>query len=129
MATLDHKHLLIRANCENIPKQTYPIDNKLEELVKVIDMKILTGPFCAWCPMPGNIGWSGTVIIETSHIAWHSWNETGIINLDVYSCKSFNISDVITWMEEFLPTHMDYKFLDRNTGFKTLETEYLEFDN
>jgi S-adenosylmethionine/arginine decarboxylase-like enzyme len=126
---LDHKHLLIRAECENIPRQGYPIDKKLEHLVELIEMKILTGPFCAWCPVVGNTGWSGTVIIETSHIAWHSWNETGLINLDIYSCKDFDVHSVIEWMEEFKPTYMDYKFLDRNNGFKTLKQDNLEFDN
>jgi len=126
---LDHKHLLIRAECERIPGRDFDLKVKLEELVDLIDMKILAGPMTAWCDMPGNIGWSGTTIIETSHIAWHSWNESGLLNLDIYSCKPFDPHKVIAWADVFKPTHMEYKFLDRNTKFATLEQDTLEFDH
>jgi S-adenosylmethionine/arginine decarboxylase-like enzyme len=96
--------------------------------VRHIDMKILSGPHTAWCPVVGNTGWSGTVIIETSSITFHSWTESHypVIQLDVYSCKEFEIDTILLWLRQFDPERVDYKFLDREYDFKEIKSETLE---
>ena len=91
-------------------------------------MKILAGPTTAWCPVEGNRGWSGTVIIETSSITFHSWMESHypVIQLDVYSCKDFAVDTVLLWLRQFDPERIDYKFLDRETEFRILDVNKLE---
>ena len=118
---LVHKHLLIRALVDQAPNKDFDLDSALLDLVTRIDMKILAGPFTAYCPNKGNEGWSGTCIIETSHIAIHCWNEPkpNVIQLDVYSCKALDINEVTDWLNQYFGIMMmDYKFLDRENGFE-----------
>ena len=119
---LQHKHLLVRAEVNSPPQQDFDLRSELESLVRHIDMKILAGPMTAWCPMEGNVGWSGTVIIETSSITFHSWTEAHypVIQLDVYSCNDFEIATVLLWLRQFEPERIDYKFLDREAGFEEI---------
>jgi len=118
---LVHKHLLVRALVDQAPDKNFDLDSALQDLISRIDMKILAGPFTAYCPVAGNVGWSGTCIIETSHIAIHCWNEPrpNVIQLDVYSCKDFQIKDVTDWLNEYFGVLIvDMKFLDRENGFE-----------
>ena len=127
---LHHKHLLVRAEVNSPPLKDFDLKSELESLVRHINMKILSGPHTAWCPVKGNIGWSGTVIIETSSITFHSWTESHypIIQLDVYSCKDFSIKTVMMWLSQFDPERVDYKFLDREHNFRTILDEQVKFD-
>ena len=126
--TLKHRHLLIRAEVNSPPQRDFDLGSELRSLVKHIDMKILAGPTTAWCPVEGNRGWSGTVIIETSSITFHSWTESHypVIQLDVYSCKDFEIKTVLLWLQQFEPERIDYKFLDREHEFKTIAVNSIE---
>jgi len=106
------------------------VDLMLKNLVKIIGMKILSGPHTVWCPVAGNTGWSGTVIIETSSITFHSWTESHypVIQLDVYSCKDFEIAAVLKWLSAFAPTKVDYKFIDREHAFTEILTQHMTFE-
>ena len=120
---LQHKHLLIRAEVNSPPLNDFTkerMDAEIASLIKKIDMEILSGPHSAYCLDTGNLGWSSTAIITTSSITFHSWSETGVIQLDVYSCKDFRIKDVFTWLAQFDIERLDYKYLDRENGFTTL---------
>lgn len=125
--SLEHKHLLVRAEVKTPPLQMDNLEVMLRNLVKMIDMKILAGPHTAWCPVEGNMGWSGTVIIETSSITFHSWIEDQypVIQLDVYSCKDFEVSTVIEWLSVFTPVKIDYKFIDREHDFTEIQQDSL----
>jgi S-adenosylmethionine/arginine decarboxylase-like enzyme len=121
---LVHKHLLIRALVDEAPNKDFDLDSALLDLVTRIDMKVLAGPFTAYCANEGNVGWSGTCIIETSHIAIHCWNEPkpNVIQLDVYSCKDFDINEIVDWLNHnFGLMMMDQKFLDRENGFEYIQ--------
>ena len=120
---LQHKHLLVRAEVNSPPLYNFSsrrLDLEIRSLINKIDMEILSGPHSAYCEEPGNLGWSSTAIITTSSITFHSWTETGVIQLDVYSCKDFRIRDVFTWLAQFDIERLDYKYLDRERGFTTL---------
>jgi len=120
---LQHKHLLIRAEVNSPPLNDFTqerMDAEIASLIRKIDMEILSGPHSAYCLDTGNLGWSSTAIITTSSITFHSWSETGVIQLDVYSCKDFRIKDVFTWLAQFDIERLDYKYLDREKGFTTL---------
>jgi len=120
---LQHKHLLIRAEVNSPPLNDFTkerMDAEIASLIRKIDMEILSGPHSAYCLDTGNLGWSSTAIITTSSITFHSWSETGVIQLDVYSCKDFRIRDVFTWLAQFDIERLDYKYLDREKGFTTL---------
>jgi S-adenosylmethionine/arginine decarboxylase-like enzyme len=49
-----------------------------------------------------------------------------VIQLDVYSCKDFEIKTVLLWLQQFEPERIDYKFLDREHEFKTIAVNSIE---
>jgi len=81
-------------------------------------MKICAGPISEHVDVVGNIGVTAVVVIETSHIAIHVWSEPNpaLIQMDVYSCSSFNPQDIFDELKQFDPVKMEYKFLDRELG-------------
>jgi S-adenosylmethionine/arginine decarboxylase-like enzyme len=115
---LVHKHIIIRAEVLNPPKAEYETCDKVKNLIEQIGMKILMGPFAKYCEMKGNRGLTVATIIETSHIVMHSWDETvpANIQLDVYTCGEFKPETVFNWLQQFNPTKIDYKYLDREHG-------------
>ena len=117
---LYHKHLLVNA------KITKPLQNEnegsefLRNLVNKIDMKILQGPFATYLDVPNNRGLTAIVLIETSHIAFHIWDESdpALLQFDLYTCgplKHRDVLDVIN--EQFEPTFLEYVLFDRQNGF------------
>jgi S-adenosylmethionine/arginine decarboxylase-like enzyme len=115
---LVHKHLIIRAEVDNPPTEPEFIKSWLTNLVSTIGMKICMGPISLYVDVPGNRGVTGVVIIETSHIAIHVWDETapGLLQLDVYTCGSLNPMQVFSALKEFNPSKVDYKYLDRESN-------------
>ena len=68
------------------------LEQWLEEFIGFIGMKIMMGPYVAYCENEGNRGITGIAVIETSHIAMHVWDEPvpAMMQLDVYSCAEFD---------------------------------------
>jgi S-adenosylmethionine/arginine decarboxylase-like enzyme len=63
-------------------------------------------------------------LIETSHIVLHIWDEQepGLFQLDVYSCKLFDLDIVISSLKEsFSITKLQYKFLDRKSDLVLID--------
>ena len=125
---LVHKHLLVRAEVNSPPlfKDRELIDNSMKQLIKDIDMNILSGPHTKWSDVEGNEGYSSVAIIDTSSITFHSW-KNGVIQLDVYSCEDFAIKKVFMWLAQFDLEKVDYKYIDRDQGFKTLDNNELSW--
>ena len=120
---LVHKHLIIRAEVNKTPKDPSWCHGWLTGLVGKIGMKICQGPITAYVDEPGNAGLTGVVIIETSHIALHVWDETnpGLMQLDVYTCGPFDTSIIFEELKQFDPTKVEYKYLDRENGLTEVE--------
>lgn len=120
---IKHEHLIVRVECDKII--TCPEETKiwLKQLVSILGMKIVSGPHTAYVDIPGNRGITGVVIIETSHVAIHCWDEQSpqLLQLDVYSCATVNINDVLKHLAIFKPTKIEYKFLDREHGLKIIQ--------
>jgi hypothetical protein len=45
----------------------------------------------------------------------------------VYSCKDFKIKTIWEWLAQFDLEKVDYKYLDRDQGFKTLDQNELSW--
>lgn len=120
---IKHKHLLIRAEVSEPPKNEEHIIFWIKELIKKIDMKLLAGPYATKVTKTGNAGLTGVAIIETSHIVMHTWDENNpsLIQLDVYSCKDFKETDVLNCLSKFKPIEVDYKYFDRENNFKDIK--------
>jgi len=115
---LQHKHLIVRAELTHPPACADDIKIWMADLVKVIDMKILMGPYAIYSNMPGNKGLTAVTIIETSHISLHVWDEfsPALAQLDVYTCSTLNIDDVFNAIQQWDPVKVEYKYLNRETG-------------
>lgn len=119
---LEHKHIIIRAEVKNPPKDEIIAVESLKDLIKQIDMKLLMGPYAKYVEMEGNRGLTVAAIIETSHVVLHSWDEVepAIIQLDVYTCGAFNPNTVFDWLQRFGVVKADWKYIDREFDIKEL---------
>lgn len=122
---IQHKHILINALVDS-PLQT---ENEatafLQSLVESIDMKIIAGPFAKYLDVPGNRGLTAVVMIETSHIAFHIWDEKdpAVLQFDLYTCGALDVDLVLQRVkDQFDVVLLDYRVYDRETGF-VLEKE------
>lgn len=125
-----HKHLIIRAEVNNPPTDPKTLEQWLKDFIGFIDMKIMMGPYVAYCDKEGNRGITGIAVIETSHIAMHVWDEPvpAMMQLDVYSCAEFDpyrIADKLK--QDFDVVKLDYKFLNRETGLKPIRLKKSQF--
>ncbi|MEC7864384.1 MAG: S-adenosylmethionine decarboxylase [Pseudomonadota bacterium] len=117
---LEHKHLLIRAEVIDCPMRDdlgYVL-SWMNNLIDKIDMKLMQGPNITYVDQEGNRGITCMALIETSHIVLHIWDEQspGLFQLDVYSCKSFDLNIVLNCLNEsFKISKIQYKFLDRKS--------------
>jgi S-adenosylmethionine/arginine decarboxylase-like enzyme len=115
-----HKHLLVNAKVENpINTEEQGVDF-LTRLVESIDMKIIKGPFASYVDKPGNRGLTAIVMIETSHIAFHIWDEQdpSLVQFDLYTCGELNLAKVLlAFGETFKVVSLDYQLFDRENGF------------
>ena len=105
-----HKHLIIRAEVNHPITSEKELRKWLRNLVKKIDMKIIKGPYAAYVSKEGNRGLTGIVMIETSHISIHIWDEESpaLVQCDVYSCAEFSSNEGLA---EFVP--MDVVTIDK----------------
>ena len=123
MKILEHKHLIIRAEVSNPPTDEAWLHNWLNTLVEKIGMKVCRGPITAYVDMPGNEGLTGVVVIETSHIAIHVWDsvDPALVQLDVYTCSTLDKDIIFKELEQWNPTKVEYKYLDREFGLKEVK--------
>ncbi|MFZ9741207.1 MAG: S-adenosylmethionine decarboxylase family protein [Candidatus Nanopelagicaceae bacterium] len=115
-----HKHLLVNAKVTNPMNTEEEGINFLKFLVDQINMKIIKGPFASYVDAEGNKGLTAVVMIETSHIAFHIWDEPnpGLLQFDLYTCGSLDLYKAIDILKEhFNVVEMDYVLFDRENGF------------
>ena len=117
-----HKHLIIRAEVNRPLKSEKETKQWLRKLVKKIDMKIIKGPYASYVSKEGNRGITGVVMIETSHIAVHVWDETtpALVQCDVYSCAEFSSNEVLAEFIDMEVTKIDHIMLDRADEIKSI---------
>ena len=117
-----HKHLIIRAEVNRPITSEKEIKKWLRKLVKKIDMNIIKGPYASYVSKEGNRGITGIVMIETSHIAMHVWDELtpALVQCDVYSCAEFSSSEVLMEFVVMEPTKIEHVLLDRAEEIKTI---------
>lgn len=71
------------------------IYHSLVDLAQKIGMRIILPPVLVpWnpplCTDPADWGYTGVLIIAESHIAFHTWPEKKLLNVDISSCKDFD---------------------------------------
>ena len=65
----------------------------------------------------GYLSWTGLIGIITSHISFHYWTKEKYLQLDIYSCKEFNIEKTRKFLKDFWKSSEEkILFIERNSG-------------
>lgn len=113
---LFHQHLLIRAFVENPPEKEEVLNQWMTELVEDIGMKVVVPAKSKYVDAEGNEGLTGSINIETSHMAIHIWSKQNParIEMDVYSCACFKRSTILEKLNEWGLIKFHSMMIDRN---------------
>lgn len=116
MQDLDHKHMLVTAHFVSPPQDINKLKKWIADLVEAVDMKILVQPNLIYCDTVGNEGITGTTVIETSHCAFHIWDNGNppVMQFDLYSCKRFDPNIVANLFSELNAVNIAWTLIDRN---------------
>lgn len=97
-----HNQLLVNGKARNPMIGEQETIDWMKSLVEQIDMNIIQGPYASYVTKEGNRGVTCVVMIETSHIALHVWDETdpSLIQFDLYTCSTLPVDDVLKNLEE-----------------------------
>jgi S-adenosylmethionine/arginine decarboxylase-like enzyme len=121
-----HNHLLVNGYSLIPPTDEGKTIEWMKNLVESIDMKIIQGPFASYVSKEGNRGLTAIVMIETSHIAMHVWDEEdpAFVQFDLYTCSTLPVERVLKDLEDTFGLH-NYQsmVLERSQGFKVIERE------
>jgi S-adenosylmethionine/arginine decarboxylase-like enzyme len=118
---LQHKHLLVQGRINQPLTDEREAERWLHWLVQQIDMKVVLSPRAFYVQAVGNRGITASVNIETSHIAFHIWDEQEppLIQFDLYTCGPLDHEQVIGLLNRKLDFEsMQYLVLDREDGFQ-----------
>lgn len=120
---MEHRHLIIRAEVLEPPKSILFIERWLINLVIDMGMKVAAGPVVSYITKKGNRGLTAAILIETSHIVIHVWDELdpALIQLDIYTCSPLDVEEAVGKINPFKPIKVEYKFLDRNENLIIIE--------
>lgn len=122
-----HKHLLVNAKVKDPMRSEDEAISFLTNLVESIDMKIIKGPFASYVDKEGNRGLTAIVMIETSHIAFHIWDEQdpSLLQFDLYTCGQLDFPKVMeAFNKAFNVVELEYELFDRADGFKLEQSGY-----
>jgi len=111
-----HKHMIVKAEIYKPLTDAGYAKKFLASLVKRIGMVPVTEPQAVYVAESGNEGFTGSINLATSHIAFHIWDNAKLMMLDVYSCKEFNPGDVLQHIDGMIGLEKyEYMIIDRNT--------------
>lgn len=99
---------LSEAPHEDLQQAIESLKYTLKLIVQTVQMTPMCEPQIFYCDTEGNEGLTGFIVIETSHISFHWWSTTGLLQFDVYSCADFDTQLV----EDTLRAQFSDKYLD-----------------
>lgn len=108
MSSQYHIHMLVTGKINNTKILPEELCEWFSNLVKMVNMEEFHAPIAKYDTTEGNEGVTGIVLITTSHSSVHIWEENGLIQFDLYSCKDFDIDPVISEIDRMF----DYEFLN-----------------
>lgn len=88
----------------------------MTELVADIGMKVVVPAKSKYVDAKGNEGLTGSINIETSHMAIHIWSEESLpkLEMDVYSCACFETQTILSKLDEWGLIKYHSMIIDRN---------------
>lgn len=129
MKKLQHIHIMVKAEILS----THALDLEglkswLRKSVEEQGLEPVIGPSVVQVDDVGNEGPTGSVNIKTSHMAFHLWEKTGLLQADLYTCGPLDIQKFLAAFAVFNPTKIEYLVLDRATGFTVTEAGTLSHE-
>jgi S-adenosylmethionine/arginine decarboxylase-like enzyme len=124
-----HNHVLINGYTLLPPTDEKQTIAWMQQLVDSIGMKTIQGPFASYVTKEGNRGLTAAVMIETSHIAMHVWDESdpAFMQFDLYTCSTLPVEKVIKNLEDhFGLFNHSVLVLERSEGFKIVAEDKWE---
>lgn len=115
-----HKHLLINGKTLTPPTSKRRLKKWLNKLVYDIGMYKIGGPYIKYVKAKGNAGLTAVVMIETSHVALHIWEEGDqpYFRFDLYTCGPLHHKAVLESVAYFMDSpEMEWTVYDRADGF------------
>jgi S-adenosylmethionine/arginine decarboxylase-like enzyme len=108
--------MLVRAYVHNPPKEEAKLNSWLTELVSDVKMKVVVPAKSKYVEADGNQGLTGSINIETSHMAIHIWDEESPakVEMDLYSCACFEKETVLKKIDEWNLEKYHLMMVDRN---------------
>ncbi len=135
--SIHHHHLLARIETKYCPQKRDKrhMERKLEQLVKDIQMKKLGAARLFYVgreKRPEEMGMSGILPIQTSHISFHFWSHPNrdilhseesncLVQFDLYTCGKLTkneIREILHVFNEFTPTHASITLINRKSTMK-----------
>lgn len=128
---LFHQHLLIRAYVNKPPVEEDILNKWMTELVADIGMKVVVPAKSKYVDAIGNEGLTGSINIETSHMAIHIWSKEELpkIEMDVYSCSCFEIETILKKLNEWDLVKYHHMMVDRNEVPFKIASQDIEYIN
>ena len=117
-----HQHLLMKVWLTNPPNKVSVLNEWFTVLVHKVKMEVVGGPTSVYVDFPGNEGLTGTVTLATSHASIHIWDhyELPMAQFDIYSCKSFDLNDVLEHFKPWGLVKAEWVMIDRNKSPKVI---------
>ena len=100
---VNHLQQIIIGQVTKPPTDVEVVKQFMRDLVESIGMKRLIEPQAVYVEAVGNRGMTSCVLIETSHIAWHVWDEEtpGLLQFDLYTCGELVANQVLNIVKDF----------------------------
>jgi S-adenosylmethionine/arginine decarboxylase-like enzyme len=116
-----HHHTIIVARVYKASKDIKCSDLKsfLVDLVDCLKMQPIFEPIA----INGKFGFTGVIGIVTSHIAFHYYDSDQSLHLDVYSCKNYDLKQLVNQVDLFWDI-IDADILFVNRGEKLSVDRY-----
>ena len=114
--SVKHLQQIIIGQVNKPPTDVDVVKQFMRDLVEAIGMKRLIEPQAVYVEAVGNKGMTSCVLIETSHIAWHVWDEEspGLLQFDLYTCGDLVADQVLAIVQDFFGlTTYSMKVFDR----------------
>jgi S-adenosylmethionine/arginine decarboxylase-like enzyme len=118
--SVNHLQQIIIGQVTKPPTDVDAVKKFMCDLVESIGMKRLIEPQAVYVEAVGNRGMTSCVLIETSHIAWHVWDEQtpGLLQFDLYTCGDLIPEQVLGIVQEFFGlSKYSVKVFDRAQEF------------
>ena len=124
-----HQHLLVKCWVTNPPKEVDDLNNWFVNLVETVGMKVVAGPTSVYVDDIGNEGLTGTVTLATSHASIHIWDsiQLPMIQFDIYSCKTFQMEEVMGCFVDWGLIKFEWMMIDRNNGLTVVAEDKWDY--